>query len=490
MKYINKIRKFRFTTKITFVVLISLGMSSCNDFLNINTSPVTATDVDSKLLFGYAVTAWNANRCSGDFYIPIGLMTQTIASGGNYGWGATNLYGDDNVSPYSLGNTWKVFYSTAGNNLQLAIKKAQRMNDKNSEAQCKVVLAELMYECSVLYGDVPFKESWKDGIAYPVFDSQKDVFEGAIGLLDEAIASFDPAGVLKISDYDIYYGGDINKWTRLAASLKLKILMTMVDKDPTKAALIGQIVLNPASLISSSSDNWLHKYYTTTNNENPKYKLVEKYEGLTNIWFFANKTVFDPMASKSDPRISRYFDKGANATTYIPIGTEETADETIATISMNLYKKDAPDVLASYQEVCFLISEAYARGLGVTANLATANTYYAKGIEAAMRFYGVAQADIDTYKSTKMVNLATVSNPIQEIREQQWIDFMERPLDAFTLWRRSGVEGSEYPVLLLPPGATAGPLIRRWPYSPDELTANPNAPKPTPKYFDKMWFDL
>jgi len=312
------------------------------------------------------------------------------------------------------------------------------MNDKNSEAQCKVVLAELMYECSVLYGDVPFKESWKDGIAYPAFDPQKDVFEGAISLLDDAIASFDPAGVLKISDYDIYYGGDINKWKKLAATLKLKILMTMVDKDPSKAALIGQIVLNPTSLISVANENWIHKYYTTTNNENPKFKLLEKYGGGTNIFFFANKTVYDPMASKSDPRIARYFDKGPSATTYIPIGTEETADETIATISMNLYKKDAPDVLASYQEVCFLISEAYARGLGVTANLATANTYFANGIEAAMNFYGVPSAEIVTYKSSKMANLVTASNPIQEIREQQWIDFMERPLDAFTLWRRSG----------------------------------------------------
>jgi hypothetical protein len=490
MKYINRIRKFRITTKIAFVVIISLGTSSCNDFLNINTSPVTATDVDSKLLFGYAVTAWNANKCSGDYYIPIGLMTQTIASGGNFGWGAYNLYGDDNLSPYSLGNTWKVFYSTAGNNLQLAIDKAKRLNDKNTEAQCKVVLAELMYECTILYGDVPFKESWKDGIAYPAFDTQKEVFEGVISLLDEATASFDLTSVLKIVDYDIYYGGDINSWKKLAASLKLKVLMTMVDKDPTKAALIGQIVQNPANLISSSSGNWIHKYYTTTNNENPKFKLLEKYAGGKNIWFFANKTVFDPMKSKSDPRISRYFDKGVGATDYIAIGTEEEADTTIATISMNLYKKDAPDVLASYQEVCFLISEAYARGLGVSVDLAQANNYYAIGIEAAMKFYGVAQTDIDTYKTTKMVNLTTTSNPIVEIREQQWIDFMERPLDAFTLWRRSGVDGNEYPALTLPPAATAGPLIRRWPYSPDELTANPNAPTPTPQYYDKMWFDL
>lgn len=490
MKFINKKSIFRLTAKLAVVSALTLSTASCKDFLDINTSPITATSVDSKLLFGYAVTAWNANKCSGDFYIPIGLMTQTIASGGNYGWGAYNLYGDDNISPYSLGNTWKVFYSTAGNNLQLAISKAKKQGDKNTEAQCKVVLAELMYECTVLYGDIPFKESWVDGIAYPVFDSQKSVFEGVITLLDEAMTLFDPNSALKISDYDVYYAGDIVKWKKLAKSLKLKVLITMVDKDPTKAAQIGQIVGDPASLISSAADNWIHKFYTTTNNENPKYKLLDKYGGGQNVFFFANKTVFDPMNAKNDPRIPRYFDKGSEASTYIPIGTEEEADETIAKISMNLYKKDAPEVLASYQEVCFLMAEAYVRGLGVTANKQTAASYFNNGVEAAMKFYGVTQANIDTYKANNMANLETATNPLLEIREQQWIDFMERPLDAFTLWRRSGVDGSEYPALTLPPAATAGPLIRRWPYSPDELTANPKAPNPAPKYFDKMWFDL
>ena len=266
--------------------------------------------------------------------------------------------------------------------------------------------------------------------------------------------------------------------------------MTMVDKDPSKATKIGELVSTPGDLISSSSDNWIHKFYTTTNNENPKYKFLDKYGAGANIFFFANKTVFDPMKSKEDPRIPRYFTKGEGATDYIAVGTEEEATSETATISMNLYKKDAPEVLASYQEICFLIAEAYARGLGVSVNMSTANSYYSAGIEAAMKFYGVPQADIDTYKLNNLVDLTKAVSPIIEIREQQWIDFMERPLDAFTLWRRSGVDGSEYPALTLPPAATDGPLIRRWPYSPDELTANPKAPNPAPKYYDKMWFDL
>lgn len=490
MKYLKNIQPVRLLKKVALMTALSASIVSCDKFLDINTSPVTATDVDPKLLFGFSVVSWDINRCSGDFYIPIALMSQTISSGGNFGWGAYDLYGADNISTFSLGNTWKVFYSTAGNNLQLAIKKANSIGDVNTAAQCKIVLAELMYECTTLYGDVPFKESWKESIPYPAFDSQKDVFEGVITLLDEAVAAIDPTSVLKISDYDIYYSGDMAKWKKLALSLKLKTLITMVDKDPSKATLIGQLAQTPTNLINSASDNWIHKYYTTTNNENPKWKLVDKYQGGSNIWFFANNTVYDPMVAKNDPRIPRYFAKGPASTNFVAVQSEEEASESTATISMNLYKKDAPDLLCTYQEVCFLLAEVYTRGLGVTANLATANDYYAKGIEAAMTFYGVVQADIDTYKTVEMANLTTATAPLTEIRTQQWIDFMDRPLDAFTLWRRSGVDGSEYPMLTLPSGATAGPLIRRWPYGPDELIANPNAINPAPKYYDKMWFDL
>ncbi len=62
---------------------------------------------------------------------------------------------------------------------------------------------------------------------------------GAIALLDEALAQFDETSEFKISDYDLFFGGDIAKWKRVANSLKLRILMTMVDKDPSKAAQLA-----------------------------------------------------------------------------------------------------------------------------------------------------------------------------------------------------------------------------------------------------------
>ena len=47
---------------------------------------------------------------------------------------------------------------------------------------------------------------------------------------------------------------------------------------------------------------------------------------------------------------------------------------------------------------------------------------------------------------------------------QQWIDLMDRPLEEFVQWRRSGSNGNEVPALTVPTEATSRDLIRRWEY--------------------------
>lgn len=479
----KKINKFLTISLLIFSIVFT---SSCKKYLDINTDPTSATSVDGKLLFGYAVTYWDQSRCGGDIHIPISLMSQTIASGGNYGWGKDNVYV---LSPTSLNNTWTFYYQRVGNNLQLAIKAFEAAGNKNGVAQCQIVLAQVVYEASLMFGDIPYSEAWKSAIPYPKFDGQKDALESLLKLLNGAIASLDAASPLKISDYDIYYGGDIDKWKKTANSIKFKILMTMVDKDPTKAAEIGTMAANPSAMINAASENWLFKYGASTTNANPKQRLLATYTNGENQWFFANKNVLDYM-KPTDPRIPKYFDKPAAATGYISVQTEEEADANTAKISTYLYRQDAPDLLCTYQELSLLQAEVYARGLGVSKDLTKAQALYNQGLQAAMLFYGSSASATSTYISTQVPDLTTNADPVKEIHLQQWVDLMDRPIEAFTQWRRSGTDGNEVPQLALPVGATAGPLIRRYVYSVDESNANPNLPKPTPVYSDKQWFDL
>lgn len=273
--------------------------------------------------------------------------------------------------------------------------------------------------------------------------------------------------------------------------------MTMVDKDPTKAEQIGKLI-SDGGMISSADDNLQFPYLQTAGNENPKYKILGKYTNGINIMFFANNNVLKPMQERNDSRISRYFEPGADGV-YRGLDTRQAAEETddenadllSSVISKYLFRKEAPELIYSYQEQLFFEAEAYVRGLGVTSNLVKANELYKKAIQTACDYY-----EADPVKTTEFIDALDDLNTLEpdralyEIHIQQWIDLMDRPLEEFVQWRRSGSNGNEVPALTVPTEATSRELIRRWEYSPEEMTANPNAPKESPKIWEKMWFDL
>ena len=430
-----------YTIAIIFTCAI---LSSCSDWLDVNHNPNSAEKVDPGYLFNYAVVNWAGSRTGGDAYIPLSQSIQCQADGGDdYGGWAEGYYV---IDPYSLGNTWKHYYSVGGNNLQLAIKNAQEATpvNHNGIAQCKIILAQHIYETTMIWGDIPFTEAWIEGVKYPKFDSQEVVLNGVVSLLDEALNEINLDDPLAITDYDIFYKGDMQKWIRLAKSLKFRTLMTMVDKDPTKAEQIGKLI-SDGGMISSADDNLQFPYLQTAGNENPKYKILEKYTNGINIMFFANNNVLKPMQERNDSRISRYFEPGADGV-YRGLDTrqaaetdDENADLLSSVISKYLFRKEAPELIYSYQEQLFFEAEAYVRGLGVTSNLVKANELYKKAIQTACDYY-----EADPVKTTEFIDALDDLNTLEpdralyEIHIQQWIDLMDRPLEEFVQWRRSG----------------------------------------------------
>lgn len=491
----------------TFSVLtMLLTLSSCKKYLDINKNPNAAEAVDPKLLFSYASVAYIDLRSSGDLYIPMSLAGQTLSNGGNNptGWSG----GDPDAQTYVfsanfLNNSWVTLYVRTGANLKQAIKLSEAASpvNNNAAAQCKVLLAMATYDITTTFGDVPFTEAWNPDILYPKFDSQKTVLEGTIALLDQAIAQFDESSPLKIgkagdASYDLFYGGDIAKWKRLAKSLKLRTLLTMVDKDPSKATDIGTIASSgTTTLINATTDNLKIAFQDVAGKRNPKYAISLQYNGGLNF-FFASKPVTDIMDpatpyAVADPRLPKFFDKPSAATKYLGvIPGADAVDAVNPRIAATLQSGAAPEVMFTYQEELFNEAEIYARGLGVAVDLAKASTLYKAGLAESCRFFGTTATDAANF-SNQFVAFTSATQAIKAIHEQQWVDKMDRGLDAFTQWRRSGTDGSEVPLLTLPVGAPAGPIFRRYEYPiVNEISANPNAPKTVVKFNEKMWFDL
>ncbi|MBE8719454.1 SusD/RagB family nutrient-binding outer membrane lipoprotein [Sphingobacterium pedocola] len=480
---------------ILAIVLTSASLHSCKKFLDINDNPNAAENVDPKLLFSFATTAYVNLRSSGDLYIPLALAGQSISSGGNNptGWGLITEQQYD-VSSFSHGNSWSTYYVRGGNNLKQAIQIAETSEpaNNNAAAQAKILLALLVYETTTLYGDVPFTEAWNVDISYPNFDPQKTVLEGAISLCDEALAQIDDASPLKIDGlYDMFYGGDLDKWKRLAKSIKLRTLLTMVDADPEKVAQIGQIINEgEASLVNSAADNFFIPYETVANKRNPKYAINLQYNGGVNF-FFGSTYVVDFMRAISDPRLPKFFTKPAEADNYYGLepGANGVNTEHVR-ISNELHAADAPEVIFTYQEQLFYEAEIYARGLGVAVDIPKANTLLKKAIEESCKFYGVSASEASTF-ANGLPNISSAADLRYSISYHHWVDKMDRGIDAFTQWRRSGPAGSEVPNLTLPVLAPEGGLFRRFQYpASNEISANPNAPKEAILYFEKTWFDL
>lgn len=489
---------------IAAILGIGLLFTSCKKYLDINEDPNRVTTVKPELLFNYALVTYGTNRSGGDFYVPLILAVQTESDGGSYGWAQGNAY---DIGTYSLGNTWTTLYVNGGQNLKLAAQISESSTPANpaAAAQCKILLAQEMYDCTMLFGDIPYSEAWQaTTIPYPKFDSQQDVLNSLLKLLDEAIAQIPASGGNPIEAADLAYKGDLGKWKRAAYAMKLRILMAMIDKDPSKAADIAALAQS-SNLMASGEDNLKFPYGTAKGNQNLKFSLLDNYglflEDGRNSQFFAHNVILQPMVAQKDPRLPKYFDLPSGQTEYIGVNGGQTANETVATISTSqtalpdganapIFAMNAPELILSYQEQLFFLAEVYARGIGVTADLTKATQYYQKALEEACVYYGVDRTAAHTWAASR--SLSSVSNAVNEIHLQQFIDLMDRPSDAWVNWRRSGGpnDNTRVPLLSIPEGAPAGHLFHRWSYPVTaEVSANPNAPTTNPQYYDKLWFE-
>lgn len=472
------------------ILILAIGiatLASCRkSFEKLNTNPNESETATPELLFVGAEVNLGTTRAGGDLYASMVLAAQTMASGGDEGWGAADVY---DISPYSTGNVWRTYYVSSGANLKKAIDFAEAAAVPRSGAigQCKVLLAETVYETTMIFGDVPFSEAWNSEITYPKFDPQEQVLEGVLTMLDEAIESLSNsnAGETAIKTEDLFYSGNVDKWIILAKSLKFRVLMTMVDKVPTKAAAIAALY-NDDGMMKSANDNFKFPFGTTSGNRNPKFELLNQFAGGNNVFFFANKLVVDPMVVNNDPRLYRYFDTPTDSV-FVGLTSELPADfEVNALISMNLFAQDAPEYLMTYQELLFLQAEAMVKGY-ISGGNALAQEKYQEAIEEGCLLYGVNAADASSFASSMTLG----SNALRSIHMQQWVDLMDRPLEAFNTWRRSGTKGNEIPTLQIPQGAPNAGLIYRWQYPLDnEILPNINAPQSVIYYYEPQWFDI
>lgn len=142
--------------------------------------------------------------------------------------GYTSLY--SNIYGYSLSTVesndeWNGCYTGVLTNVRYVRDIVP--DDKLLVGIAKVLEAHAVGTLAILMGDVPYSEVVSE-VEDPVFDTQVSVLTALTSLLDGAISDLESAST-RPESYDLYYGGDKDKWIAAAYSLKARYALVQSD---------------------------------------------------------------------------------------------------------------------------------------------------------------------------------------------------------------------------------------------------------------------
>lgn len=191
--------------------------------------------------------------------------------------------------------------------------------------------AYLMVTMVDFFGDIPYSEAIQaaDQLFNPAVDSGADIYEAALGLLDDAIANFNgtPAADPAV---DFYYGNDYGKWVKAANTLKMKIYLQRRLVDASAAASFNAIVAGGNFIADTADDfqwNWPGISATQPDTRHPRYGLNYQAAGANE---YMSNWLMNLMDTTDDPRTRYYFYR---QTTAVP-GAEIPPNEELLNCSL------------------------------------------------------------------------------------------------------------------------------------------------------------
>ncbi|MDR3653787.1 MAG: SusD/RagB family nutrient-binding outer membrane lipoprotein [Paludibacter sp.] len=488
--------------KIKNIMLLSLlavvfAISSCSDFLNVNTDPnrVTDANVTPDLIFTQAENAVGARQASRFVFLNnwMGYMSRS-----------GTFVVDQMETTYQIDNSfteanWDQAYNILFD-LYQAKTKAVATNNKALAGASIVLSVKLWQETVDQFGDIPYTQAFNYAkYPQPKFDKAVDIYTNLLAQLDTAVVYLNAANPMtSFAKTDIIFGrGDslnhvISKWNKFANTIRLRILLrqastTFASTVPT--AEIAKITAN-GGLLGSGEDVSVNPGYTNTvvsgntTRQNPFYGAF----GLTPSGspatsdntannYFANSI---EVSAANDPRLTQFYSAPVKGTDY---GAQNgSLDGTVVVgtgFGDGLLKTPESDqfILPAFESL-FFQAEAVERGW-MTGN---AQTVYESAVAESFNWLAVPSASTAaaTFLSTNIKAMwsnasGVKANELKLIAFQKYIALCcIDPLESWSDLRRGVLvlptSGSSTYISHNPTVATGLPNVLTYPQS--EFTTN------------------
>ncbi len=169
------------------------------------------------------------------------------------------------------------------------------------------------------FGMLPYSEAGNPDITLPKFDEQAVIYQGIIAELDEAMQIIGDetktgSNVDDVADNDLYFDGDLQKWKKLANTLKLRMGLRAYGAPGADFAQSAITQAFGAPLLEASDENCLlQKDEIQSQWSSAAYGDVWYNFGVGSDWT-VGKTLIDNLRNNNDPRLEKYAKPAAGGT--------------------------------------------------------------------------------------------------------------------------------------------------------------------------------
>lgn len=492
--------------KSALAIALALTVGCTSDFDKINSLPggITADEASAKYFFtNTQVELYGPNR----FPYWRGPLIHGDRYAGYFTFGFSGCWWDDGLGYfYNSGYTdatydWLASYTGSIDNFLDITEAGAEFENELMYAVGLIQKGLFFSKYTDIFGEIPYSETGNPDILSPKFDTQLEIYQGTIADLDEAIALIGDnattgSGVDDMGDNDLVFNGDLQKWKKLANTLKLKLAMRAMGAPGAgfAASAASEALATGAFMESVSEDATLIKDEVISQWGSAAYGDIWHNFGGTGSKWHVGETMVSLLRDNDDPRLSRFAQpaQGGAMVMAAPINeaqekalalmkstlddagvvytSEETAETVTITFAANTYyigqptrlngnsygfarwemfsipadpiinpKNGGPiqaEMILTSADAYFLRALAALEGIGG----GDANSLYQSGLTSSMEYWGVGSDEISNFlASSPMASLTGTPEEMKaQVNTQRWIANYTNGFEGWAIARKTG----------------------------------------------------